>query len=79
MSQLLPWKNSVTYSEYVSVALVIQHVIRMRRILLSCVTCLTGPYFSTLSHTGRGFRKIFVEQKMSFDFLCKFCLIHFSF
>jgi len=77
VSQLLPWKSSVTYSECVSAALVIQHVIRMRRIILSFVTCLAVPYFSTLSHTVHGFRKIFIEQKMCFDFLCKFCLKHF--
>jgi hypothetical protein len=34
----------------VSVALVIQHAKRVRRILLSCVACQVLPYFSTLSH-----------------------------
>ena len=33
-----------------SVALVIQHVKRMRRILLSSVACTALSYFSTLSH-----------------------------
>jgi hypothetical protein len=41
---------NITYSECVSVALVIQHAKRMRRIILSSVACLTVPYFSTLSH-----------------------------
>jgi ABC-type phosphate transport system permease subunit len=37
---------SITYSECVSVALVIQHAKRMRRIILSSVTCLAVPVFS---------------------------------
>jgi hypothetical protein len=36
-----------------SVALVIQHAKRMRRIILSSVTCLAVPYFSTLCITPR--------------------------
>jgi hypothetical protein len=40
----------VTYYECVSVALVIQHAKRMRRIILLSVTCLALLYFSTLSH-----------------------------
>jgi hypothetical protein len=36
---------SITYSECVSVALVIQHAKRMRRIILSSVACLAVPYF----------------------------------
>jgi hypothetical protein len=43
---------SITYSECVSVASVIQQAKRMRRIILSSVACLDLPYFSTLSHTG---------------------------
>jgi hypothetical protein len=34
---MLPWKISITYSECVSVALVIQHAMRMGRIILLCV------------------------------------------
>jgi hypothetical protein len=37
----------ITYSKHVSVALVIQHANRMRRIILSSVACLALPYLST--------------------------------
>ena len=38
---------SITYSECVSVALVIRHAKRMRRIVLPSVACLALPYFNT--------------------------------
>jgi len=37
-------------------ALVIQHAMRMRLIILSYVICLVLQYFSTLSHKRRDFR-----------------------
>ena len=43
---------SVTYSECVSVALVIRHAKSMRSIILSSVACLALPYFSTYLING---------------------------
>jgi hypothetical protein len=48
--------TSITYSEYVSVALLIQHPKCMSGIILSSVACLTLPYYSTLFHKWQGFR-----------------------
>jgi hypothetical protein len=45
----------ITYSECASVALVIQHAKRMRRIMLLSVACLALPYFFTLSHKRKDF------------------------
>jgi len=44
---------SVTYSECVSVALVIQHAKHMDSVKLSSVVCLPPPYFSTLCQIFR--------------------------
>ena len=51
----------ITYSERVSVALVIEYEKRMRRVILSPVASLTLQYFFTLSHKRDDFRK----QKLS--------------
>ena len=48
---------SVTYSECVSVASIIQLPKRMRRIILSSVACPGVLYFHTISHKRPNFRK----------------------
>jgi hypothetical protein len=61
---------SITYSECVSVALVIQHAKRMLRIILPSVACLALQYFST-SHKRHDFQKKKVTQH-------KMCVLIFS-
>jgi hypothetical protein len=48
---------SVTHSECVFVALVIQHAISMHHIILSSVVCPAVPYLPTLSHKWQDFRE----------------------
>jgi hypothetical protein len=55
---------NIIYFECVSVVLDMQHVKRMRRIILPSVACLAVPYSSTLSHKQYDFREIFIEHKM---------------
>jgi len=55
---------NITYSEYESVALVIQHTTRMRRIIFSPVACPAVQYFSTLSHKRLDFSGKVTEHKM---------------
>jgi hypothetical protein len=70
---------SITYSECVSVALVIQHAKRMRRIILSSVACLALPDFSTLSDKGYDFRDKLFSIIYVFCFTPQICLKHWSF
>ena len=55
---------SITYHDCVSVALVIQHAKRMRRMILSSVASLVPLYFCTPSYKWHDFRKNVVEHKM---------------
>jgi len=48
---------SVTYSECVSVALVIQYAMRMGRVILPCVARTAVPYCSTLSGKRQDYRE----------------------
>ena len=56
MLQLLQWKNSITYSEYVFVALGIQNAKRLRRIVLSSSAFQVSQNYFTFSHIRRDFR-----------------------
>jgi hypothetical protein len=77
---LSPWKRNKYYifRVFVFVALVIQHVKRMRHIIIC--ECLAPQNFFTLSHKRHDFQggKV-IEHKMCFDFLHDFYLKHFSF
>ena len=57
-------KQCVTYSECVSVALGIQHMMRMRCIILLSVASLALQYFSALSHKLHDFQQNAIEHKM---------------
>jgi hypothetical protein len=55
---------STTYSECVSVALVIQLAMRMLRIVNRHLWLICLPHFSTLSHKRHYFRKKVTELKV---------------
>ena len=81
MQPLMPWKSrSITHSECVFVALFIQHAKSLHSIILSSVSCLALPYFSTLTHKLHDFRKKkVVEYEMGVFILSRTFLKHFSF
>jgi len=64
---------SFTYSEYVSVAIVIQHALRMRHV----VTC--GLFGSTMFPHYCINRTIFENKVIEFHLLYNYYLKHFSF
>jgi len=67
--------RSITYSECVSVVLVVQYEKRMHSIIhvLSCVTYTDVQYFPTLSQKVANFGKNSYRKKhVSFDFLYTF-------
>jgi hypothetical protein len=70
---------SITYSEYVSEALVTQLAKRMRRIVLSSVACQDVPYFSILSYKCCNIFGRKLLSNMFCDFLYNFCPKYFQF
>jgi hypothetical protein len=61
---MLPWKTrSVTYSDSVSVTILIQHAKHVR-LIFSSVACLALPYFSIVCHTRQDFRERVIEHKI---------------
>jgi hypothetical protein len=61
-------KQSVLHILSVSVALLTQHAMRMRHIILSSFACLALPYFSTLSDNRHDFREKKVIEHTTCDF-----------
>jgi hypothetical protein len=57
-------KAVITYSVCTTVALGIQHEMRMRRIILSSVACVVLPHLSTLLHIQHDFQENFTEHKL---------------
>jgi len=70
---------STTWSEFVFVALFIQHAMRVHRItiILSFLASLVILFISILFHKRHDFRRKVFEHKMLFDFLYKFYVQHF--
>ena len=69
----------ITYYERVSVAVVIEHAMRMRRTILPSVDCLALRYFPTLSHKRHVLRKKLLNVKRVFLFSRYLFLKHLPF
>jgi hypothetical protein len=59
----------ITYSECLSVALIIKHAKLMFRIILSFVSCLALPYSSAISQKHHVFRKNVLNIKYVFVYV----------
>jgi hypothetical protein len=59
---------SIAWSKFLSATLVIQHVMRMRRFILSSLAWMTLPYFSALSHKWHDCSKTLLNIKCVFWF-----------
>ena len=59
---------SITYSDCMSVALVLQHAKRLRRIVMPFVACVVPPSFFTLSHTRHDIRKQLLNTLVQYVF-----------
>ena len=62
-----------------SVALIVQHAQRMRRVIVSSVACLNIQNFFTLYHKRNFFQNRTIEKNVCFDFPYIFSLKNFSF
>jgi len=65
------WQSRITYSEWVSVALVTKQPKCMSRVILSSVACPVLQYFSKLSHKRHDFQVEFTEHAMCVLIFCK--------
>ena len=68
---------NITYSEYVSVVLGIQHVKRMHHVVICGLPCSAVSFH--LSSMAWFRKTVFLTRNVCFDFLYKFCLKHFLF
>ena len=71
MLSLLPLEViNTTYYECVFVTSVMQRAMRMRRVILSSMECMTVSYFSSLSHKRYDFRDKGAERKICVLIFC---------